>query len=135
MKKPLNYYGYAFDDPKEGYNEEFLKSKKGKKEIKKQKKYNRRLKKQLKEQGFDDSECWNLDETIARFILPRIKKLKEITHGYPGDLKNEHEWDEILDRIARAFEIIIEDDFDLKVNKEYTEGMKLFAKYYRNLWS
>jgi len=36
MKKPLNYYGFAFSDPKEGYNEHYLKTKKGKKEIKKQ---------------------------------------------------------------------------------------------------
>jgi len=28
MKKPLNYYGFAFSDPKEGYNEHYLKTKK-----------------------------------------------------------------------------------------------------------
>lgn len=34
MKKPLNYYGYAFDDPTTYYNEDYVKTKKGKKKLK-----------------------------------------------------------------------------------------------------
>ena len=31
--------------------------------------------------GFDDSETWSLYDTIARFILPRLKRFKEIADG------------------------------------------------------
>lgn len=134
MKKPLNYYGIAFDDPKKGYNKEFLSSKKGKKEIKKQEKSNKRLKKQIKKRGFDDSECWNLDVTIAKFTLPRLRRLKEITHGYPGTLDNPEEWDKILDQMIRAFEIALDDEITEADIESYETGMKLFAEYFRNLW-
>ncbi len=59
MKKPLNYFGYAFNNPEEEYNQKYIKTKKGKKEIKKEKKYNKKLRKELKQNGFDKSECWN----------------------------------------------------------------------------
>jgi hypothetical protein len=135
MKKPLNYYGFAFDDPKEYYNEEFLETKKGKKEIKKQKKSKKRLKKQIKERGFDESETWNLDETIARFILPRLKYFRDTTMGHPGDYKTYELWQKDIDIMIRAFEIVVENDFDLKVNKEYEEGIELFSKKFTHLWS
>lgn len=134
MKKPLNYYGYAFEDPKRGYNEEFLETKEGKKEIKKTEKSKKKLRKQIKERGFDDSECWNLDMTIAQFVLPRLKRLKEITHGYPGNLESEKEWDKILDKMIRAFELTVEDKLDSDNILEYEIGMNLFAQYFRNLW-
>ena len=33
--------------------------------------------KQRLERGFDDSETWNLDLTIAKFVLPRLESFKE----------------------------------------------------------
>ena len=38
--------------------------------------------------GWNDSDCWNLDNTIAEFTLPRLKKLRETTTGYPSELQN-----------------------------------------------
>ena len=29
--------------------------------------------------GWDDSETWGLDGTLARFILPRLQRFKEVT--------------------------------------------------------
>ena len=39
------------------------------------------FKKQRLERGFDETELWNLDTTILKFILPRLKAFKENTFG------------------------------------------------------
>lgn len=90
--------------------------------------------------GFDDKDMWNLDITIAKFVLPRLMAFKNYSHGCPGEL-NEKQWADILDKIIFAF------DFVIKVNdtvlgpkqwnkeyKKYQVGIKLFAKYFRSLW-
>jgi len=134
MKKPLNYYGYAFAKPGEGYNDEYLASKEGKKEIKKDKKRKKKLQKELKENGFDNSECWNLDNTIAQFVLPRLKNFRENLHGYPSNL-TEKKWDKILGKMIYSFENIVHSD--VYVDKDYKKiqkGLDLFGKYFQNLW-
>lgn len=114
---------------------------------------------QRAERGFDDSETWNLDHTIAVFVLPRLKAFKEVHCGSPCQpnkdcqLKSigEKEWNQILDKMIYAFEIHASEDmsfgYDLdhtdqeKFSREYkermdkvSEGLKLFAKWYGNLW-
>lgn len=135
MKKPINYYGFAFDNCKDGYNKKFLKSMEGRKELKRCKKNKKRLKKHLKKHGFDPSETWNLDYTFARFILPRLKYFRNNLHGYPSDLSMK-KWEKILDKIILSFEIIVNDDLlsDTKNIKKVQKGLRLFAKYYLNLW-
>jgi len=96
--------------------------------------------KQLETNGFCDAETWSLDSTICRFILPRLKRFKEINTGYPSDLEPE-EWNLILDKIIFAFEFELlkyewdqnKDDFADKYAK-YKEGMKLFAERFEDLW-
>ena len=99
------------------------------------------------EHGFDESECWNLDSTIAKFILPRLKCFAEHTMGYPGDITSE-EWHEILNKIIKAFELYTADDawlyeemkkdgITLKENSrndQIKEGLELFVKYFSSLW-
>lgn len=63
--------------------------------------------KQRLERGFDDSETWNLDLTIAKFVLPRLESFKESFMGYPGFLKNEDEWKAILEKCVRHFVCIL----------------------------
>ena len=132
MKQPLNYFGYAFSNPKEDYNPKFLKTKKGQKEIKKEKKYNKKLRKDIKQNGFDKSECWNLDITIAKFILPRLKYFRETTISYPDNDKGMDGWHEILDKMIYSFDEILKDDSTDQ--DKIQEGLELFAKYYVNLW-
>lgn len=102
--------------------------------------------------GFDDTELYNLDVTIAQFVLPRLKRFKELSKAYPGYL-TEDEWSDILDKIIFAFEITIDcveytgvcaelENLPFKEFKEKwkeydakrTEGLKLFAEHYNNLW-
>ena len=87
---------------------------------------------------FDDSEMWSLDYTLACFILPRLKRLREVKHGYPSELNSFEEWTAILDKMILGFELIVNDDtypnkamsYQAKVN----ESLKLFAEYFQNLW-
>ena len=103
---------------------------------KKYKKYN----KQLKKHGFCDSETWDFRSVISEFILPRLKRFKEVTNGYPPELTFK-EWKNILDKMIFAFEwVSIYNNLDLnqkEINdgfKKYNEGMDLFSKYFMNLW-
>ena len=111
--------------------------------------------------GFDDSETWSLDDTIAKFILPRLKRFRELElKGVPGNISKltweeeqklsekeaeahweqmEKDWNEILDKMILAFETIVKDDWkdinDMKnQEKNINEGLSLFAQYLRGLW-
>ena len=99
---------------------------------------------QLKENGFCDAETWNLDGVISEFILPRLKRFKEVNICYPHDL-TPAKWNEILDKIIFAFEWnimcdIVDDHRKLSIKEEainwkkHKDGMQLFVKYFRNLW-
>ena len=98
-----------------------------------------KYKQQRIERGFDDSELWNLDYTIASFVLPRLKRFKELNTGYPAIL-TEDSWDKILDTMIEAFELKVNDNDDRTleedkiVDKKMQEGFKLFGKYFLHLW-
>ena len=89
--------------------------------------------------GFDDSETWSLDYTIARFIYPRLKRFREVTISTPANL-SEQEWYDILDTMLDGFRLAVkrDDTKTLEEEKEQTESIQkaldLFAKYFFNLW-
>lgn len=119
---------------------------------------NRRRKKWLKQHNLyiNPRECWNLDLTIADFIVPRLKQFKKDNNGYPGrdDMDTPEKWDAALDKMIRAFELAKIDIFDLpsvwdnekmtwkpgwekrieELEAEKQEGLMLFAKWYDHLW-
>ena len=86
-------------------------------------------KKQRIERGFDDTELWNLDTTILKFVLPRLKRFKECTIGFPPDFKTLEEWQECLEKMIINIEKIINSEEDV----DY-EGFELFKKYFFHLW-
>ena len=89
-------------------------------------------------------DVWNMDDTLARIIVPMLKKFKEQGNSRPSNL-SEKKWNDILDQMIWSFEQIIEGRDDAardlspeeykKHNKRIDDGMKLFAKYYRHLWN
>ena len=110
---------------------------------KKDKRYKKYVK-QLKKSGFCDCETWNLDSIISEFILPRLKRFKKINNGFPPDLTPE-KWDAIIDEMIFAFEWNNVDDISEEYEKlgkkkqmanwkRHAEGLKLFAKHFRDLW-
>jgi hypothetical protein len=98
---------------------------------------------QLMNDGFSDTETWGLDSVISQFILPRLKRFREINNGYPMGLTIE-KWTVILDQMIFAFDWSLhhEDEKYENLTKEeqhanwirYEVGMEQFAKYFRDLW-
>ena len=100
--------------------------------------------------GFSDDEIWNLELTIANFILPRIKKYRENNIGTPVKLSldpralNDADWEElnkkwleILDKIILALELTIKNGEDIISKEEYekmTEGYMLLGEWLPELW-
>jgi len=101
---------------------------------------------QRRTRGFDDSELWNLDYTIAKFIGPRLRAYKELNRCgvprvYPSHWSEEatvNWWEHELETIARAFELLVEEDVSYSFSEENAEvikkGLKLFAKRFNHLW-
>jgi hypothetical protein len=98
----------------------------------------------LNKYGFKDKEIWNFDETIVEFLLPRMKRFREVNNGYPVKLSWD-EWNNILDKIINNLEFYKKDFNDLadvkeiiKKENEQTEALrealKLIAEYIEWLW-
>lgn len=113
-----NYHGYALDGGMKDRPE---------------------YKKQLLKDGFDNTEIWNLNATICRFILPRLKEYKNIQVSSAGYYKTSDRHIEVLNCIIEAIEIFLngEDDNteDLKHFKYALseEGSKKQEKGFRML--
>lgn len=92
--------------------------------------------KKFKEQylmwGFSDEDTWNLDVHLAKLILPRLKRYKELATGVI-------KIDFPLDDMIEVFQILHDVDFDklkLKGDKwdKVEKGLKAFAEHYFRLW-
>lgn len=109
-----------------------------------------KIKKKLK---VKNRELWNLDYTVAEWIVPRLKQFKKINIAYPGrpPMDTPEKWDEALDKMILAFELSKRDPLDIyhkefhedyevfcKKVEEYEatvqEGLHLFATYFMDLW-
>ena len=94
--------------------------------------------------GWNDSETWDLDITIAKFIVPRLKRFRELNNGFPNGFTMET-WGQTIDHMVESFEMIIQektnDNFiepDIEKAKQRfnrrQEGLILFGKYFHDLW-
>ena len=105
---------------------------------------NKRLKKKKELSKIQDSECWDLDLTIIKFILPRLKKFKEINiNSYPDKCGNIENWHKIIDKMIWSFQFALDvaemnysNEYRLNENnwRKYNEGMDLFTEYLLDLW-
>lgn len=78
--------------------------------------------------GFDNTELWNLDTTLAKFLLPRLKAAKALHYGIP-----EHE----MSAMIEAFEFMLTDSYFTRSeihNEMVQKGLKLFLHNYLGLW-
>lgn len=113
--------------------------------------------KQIKTRGFADDELWNLDRTIAEFILPRLVEFAKNGGSVPFELypigytnslgtkkqvRIEREvaakWEKILNKMIRSFELYNNEKFYSLDRAKYgiiQEGLDLFSKYFMNLWN
>ena len=107
----------------------------------------RRIKflKQRLSRGFSDEELWNLDHTLVKYILPRLKAFKDYHGSYPPGLTSE-KWNKKLSEMIWAFDVILHEEETMpEINEENkkaclayfkrrNEGLKLFGKYLMDLW-
>ena len=101
--------------------------------------------------GFDDTELWSLDETIAEFALPRLKAFREREKmGYPFDIRSKLGYpDEHTDAAAdecctKHWQWILGEmiffldkeqwHFDQRQTARYVEAQQLFGQYFGDLW-
>lgn len=116
------------------------------------------------EHDFVPSDVWNLDYTLACFILPRLCYFRDMTDSIPNciytdiwmksdkkldsdteDKLAQERWNNILDDMIEAFYLYILEDRDLPINsddktitfernKQIEKGLNLFRKYFTMLW-
>ena len=86
---------------------------------------------------FPIEEVWNTDNTIAQLIVPRLQAFKALDkHGGPPDFKDMREWNNAIQKMIDAFELM---KYAGRVNtkeeeRTMEEGLDLFRKYFRHLW-
>ena len=97
-----------------------------------------KYKQQRFENGFDDTETWHMDRTIALFIIPRLKKFIEINNGIPIG-ETVESYNEKLRFIISAFENYYAtnkyyESVDDNERKQLTDDVKLAVEYLSKLW-
>lgn len=121
-EKPLNYFGFGFDED----TPDNIKTK---------------LAEQREKNGFDGSECVNLDHTIVAFTLSRLKYFREHHTATPACFKSKEQFDKILDRMITGFQYKFDGTiFNVSVKEskviqhKINDAYKLFGKYGDCLW-
>ncbi len=93
---------------------------------------NEDFKKQRLERGFDESETWSLDYTIARFIAPRLRAFLDI---YKAVIVDDRNMVPVIERALKAFERLAQDTVVFgDEGEEIDEALVEFAKIFRGLW-
>ena len=82
-------------------------------------------------------EVWNTYHTLAQLIVPRLQAFKALDkHGGPPDFSEMREWNNAIQKMIDAFELM---KYAGRVNtkeeeRTMEEGLDLFRKYFRSLW-
>ena len=88
--------------------------------------------------GFDDTETWHLDRTMALFIIPRLKRFMEVNNGIANG-ETEESYYEKLRFIIQAFENYYATDkyfnsVDIEERKKLTDDVRLAVENLSKLW-
>lgn len=109
---------------------------------------------QRRTRGWDDRDIWSLDYTFAKWVVPRLKRLKDEKHGVPCYFfpKSKDVWDDpdnkrfeaarirynkMLDEMIEGFELMANDaDIDEpEVAEKVQRSLLLFKKHFHTLWT
>lgn len=100
------------------------------------------------EEGFVDAEHFNLDTTLSLYIYSQLCYFRDypMTCGTPVGMTHE-QWEEIVNSMIEAFKLMIIEDnesWNLSKKERYyhsknrtkkiNHGLRMFIKYYHNLW-
>ncbi|WP_340152673.1 hypothetical protein [uncultured Marivirga sp.] len=93
------------------------------------------FRKQRMERGFDDSETWSLDYTVASFIIPRLERYQELANER---LARDKQLIREVDMLLEAMKLIVKDEgshlWNEKEKDIVTQGLALFPKVFTTLW-
>ncbi len=102
------------------------------------------------EEGFVDAEHFNLDTSLSLYIYSQLCYFRDypMTCGTPMGMTHE-QWENTVDAMIEAFRLlIIEEDYSDRWSmtdkqwkqqsknkrKKINYGLRMFIKYYNNLW-
>ena len=99
-----------------------------------------KYKKQREERGFDDTETWHLDKTLALFLIPRLERFIQVNNGYPGG-ETEESFNEKLNFILKSFKEYYNgenDEVSLELEKERlinaNKAVAILGEIWFDLW-
>jgi len=95
-----------------------------------------KYKKQRDQNGFDDTETWHLDKTLALFLIPRLKRYIQVNNGFPNG-ETEDSFNEKLNYIVKSFEEYYQDEnieVSLELEKERLSNAKKAVAILGELW-
>lgn len=93
---------------------------------------------QRRDRGFDDTELWGLDDSFARFTLPRLKALRQQKLEAPSKAMSLVQWHALIDKMIYAFELLLPEgggawsrgNLTTRERSQLQEGLDLFHKYF-----
>lgn len=84
---------------------------------------------------FEDSETWCLATATAKFLVPRLKRFKELSSER---VVHPQLFYDNLDKVIKTFELIGKNDgawiWTEEENKQVEEGLNLYKEMYFDLW-
>ncbi len=96
--------------------------------------------------GYSDDETWDLDYTLAEFLLPRLKRFKQLNTGHPMGM-TEAEWEQYLDDMIWALQFHQDEknaDWlkihgkdeppPIELHERANRGLELIGRHWRDLW-
>lgn len=95
-------------------------------------------KQQRFENGFDDTETWHIDRTLALFIIPRLKRFIEVNNGIPTG-ETVESYNQKLNFIISAFENYYStnkyyESTDIEERKQLTDDVRKAVDHLSHLW-
>ena len=84
---------------------------------------------------FQIEEVWGTYHTLSQLIVPRLLAFKALDkHGYCPDFKDMREWNNAIQKMIDAFELMKYATTYSEVEEHaIVQGLALFSKYYRYL--
>ena len=81
-------------------------------------------------------QVWGTYYYLAQLIAPRLQALKALDkHGYPPECKDMRGWNNAIQKMIDAFELMkYTRTLSVQESETVEKGLRLFCKYFRNLW-
>lgn len=88
--------------------------------------------------GWSDDVTWDLKSDLAKYTIPRLRRFQEMTFAVPEQGMSLKEWKEIIEDMIWSLEWISNTDnvvFETrKESRRFFRGLRLFGKYFADLW-